>query len=79
MSCVLSYQKSFFGELTAVLIYDTLSTIHAIAGNDLNNLRIPGVLQRFAVTYFIVALTELVFSYGYKKNSQVQVSFYMLI
>ena len=29
------------------------------AGFDLTHWRIPGVLQRFGITYFVVALTEL--------------------
>ena len=36
----------------------TLNSKHT---NDLNQLRIPGVLQRFAVTYFAVAMLEIVF------------------
>ena len=30
-----------------------------LAGFDLTHWRIPGVLQRFGITYFVVALTEL--------------------
>lgn len=43
-------------------------------GNDLNQLRIPGVLQRFSLTYLIVAVTELVFAGGYIKQIATQVT-----
>lgn len=38
-----------------------LSTVfvNVLTGFDLTHWRIPGVLQRFGVTYFVVALTEL--------------------
>ena len=36
-------------------------TLNSKRSNDLDQLRIPGVLQRFAVTYFIVSLLEIVF------------------
>ena len=33
--------------------------VNVLTGFDLTHWRIPGVLQRFGVTYFVVALTEL--------------------
>ena len=42
----------------------------------MSKLRIPGVLQRFAITYLIVALTELVFAGGYIKQIPTQVNNY---
>ncbi|KAF6019869.1 HGSNAT [Bugula neritina] len=42
--------------------------VNSTSGNDLSKLRIPGVLQRFSLTYLVVALTELTFSYGYTKQ-----------
>ena len=35
------------------------SFLAVLAGFDLTHWRIPGVLQRFGITYFVVALTEL--------------------
>ena len=38
-----------------------------VAGFDLHHWRIPGVLQRFSASYFVVAITELLCSMLYSR------------
>lgn len=54
-----------------------LSVLLFAVGDDIHTLRIPGVLQRFSLTYLMTALTELLFPHGYLKQqrlSQVRAS-----
>jgi len=52
-----------------VVIRVILLHLYRPEGHSLSQLRIPGVLQRFAISYFVVALTELLTSelYSWKK------------
>ena len=44
---------------THIVVITLLPWSVVSAGFDLTHWRIPGVLQRFGITYFVVALTEL--------------------
>ena len=50
-----------------IVVYILYTTSLPLTGYDLQHWRIPGVLQRFGVSYFVVAMTELFCTHLYPK------------